>query len=43
VADGWVTLTGDVSYQFESDAVFEDVTGLLGVVGVTNQIRVTTP
>jgi hypothetical protein len=24
VADGWVTLTGDVSYQFESDAAFED-------------------
>jgi osmotically-inducible protein OsmY len=43
VADGWVTLTGDVSYQFESDAAFEDVAGLLGVVGVTNQIRVTTP
>ncbi|WCB93118.1 hypothetical protein DSM104299_01820 [Baekduia alba] len=43
VTDGWVTLKGDVSYQFESDAAFEDVAGLLGVVGVTNQIRVTTP
>jgi osmotically-inducible protein OsmY len=43
VSDGWVTLTGDVSYQFESDAAFDDVAGLLGVVGVTNKIRVTTP
>ena len=43
VDDGWVTLTGDVSYQFESDAAFEDVADMLGVVGVTNSIRVTTP
>jgi osmotically-inducible protein OsmY len=43
VEDGWVTLTGDVSYQFESDAAFEDVADMLGVVGVTNNIRVTTP
>jgi osmotically-inducible protein OsmY len=43
VDDGWVTLTGDVSYQFESDAAFEDVADMLGVVGVTNDIRVTTP
>ena len=43
VDDGWVTLTGDVSYQFESDAAFEDVADMLGVVGVTNNIVVTTP
>ena len=43
VDDGWVTLTGDVSFQFESDAAFEDVADMLGVVGVTNEIRVTTP
>jgi osmotically-inducible protein OsmY len=43
VSDGWVTLTGDVSYPFESTAAFEDVAGLLGVVGVTDKIRVTTP
>jgi osmotically-inducible protein OsmY len=42
VSDGWVTLTGDVSYQFESNAAFEDVAGLLGVLGVTNKIRVIT-
>ena len=43
VGDGWVTLTGDVSYQFQSNAAYEDVAGLYGVVGVTNEIRVTTP
>jgi osmotically-inducible protein OsmY len=43
VDDGWVTLKGDVSYQFESNAAYEDVAGLYGVVGVTNEIRVTNP
>ena len=43
VGEGWVTLTGDVSYQFESDAAFEDVADMLGVVSVTSSIRVTTP
>jgi osmotically-inducible protein OsmY len=43
VNDGWVTLTGDVSYQFESDAAYDDVSGLTGVVGVTNEIRVINP
>jgi osmotically-inducible protein OsmY len=43
VDSGWVTLSGDVSYQFESDAAFQDVADMLGVVGVTNEIRVTTP
>jgi osmotically-inducible protein OsmY len=43
VDDGWVTLKGNVSYQFESNAAYEDVAGLYGVVGVTNEIRVTNP
>jgi osmotically-inducible protein OsmY len=43
VRDGWVKLTGDVTYQFESDAAFEDVAGLFGVLGVTNEIRVIKP
>ncbi len=43
VKDGWVTLKGEVSYQFESDAAYDDVAGLLGVVGVTNEINVVTP
>jgi osmotically-inducible protein OsmY len=43
VQDGWVTLKGDVSYQFESDAAYADVSRLYGVAGVTNEIRVTNP
>jgi osmotically-inducible protein OsmY len=42
VKDGWVTLKGDVGYQFESDAAFDDIAGLHGVVGITNEIRVAT-
>jgi osmotically-inducible protein OsmY len=36
-------LKGDVSYQFESDAAYEDVASLYGVIGVTNEITVTNP
>jgi len=43
VHEGWVTLKGDVSYQFESDAAYDDVASMLGVYGVTNEIRVTNP
>jgi osmotically-inducible protein OsmY len=41
VEDGWVTLKGDVSYQFQSDNAFDDVASLYGVTGITNEIRVT--
>jgi osmotically-inducible protein OsmY len=40
VRDGWVTLKGDVRHQYQSDAAFEDVACLYGVVDVTNKIRV---
>jgi osmotically-inducible protein OsmY len=40
VQDGWITLKGDVSYQFESDAAYDDVATLYGVYGVTNEIKV---
>jgi osmotically-inducible protein OsmY len=43
VNDGWVTLKGDVSYQFESDAAYDDVASLYGVLGVTNEITVSNP
>jgi osmotically-inducible protein OsmY len=43
VHDGWVTLKGDVSYQFESDAAYDDVASLYGVFGVTNEITVSNP
>jgi osmotically-inducible protein OsmY len=42
VRDGWVTLKGDVAHQFESDAAYDDMAGLDGVVGITNEIRVAT-
>ena len=38
VEDGWITLKGDVSFQFESDAAYDDVASLYGVYGVTNEI-----
>jgi osmotically-inducible protein OsmY len=40
VDDGWVTLKGDVDYQFQSDLAFDDVSRLYGVTGVTNEIKV---
>ena len=40
VDDGWITLTGDVEFQFQSDLAFDDVAGLYGVIGVTNEIKV---
>jgi len=40
VDDGWITLKGDVEFQFQSDLAFDDVAGLYGVVGVTNEIKV---
>ena len=43
VDDGWVTLKGNVSYQFESDAAYADVASLYGVLGVTNEIVVSNP
>ena len=42
VSDGWVTLSGDVTYQFECDAAYDDVASLVGVFGVTNDITVNT-
>ena len=43
VNDGWLTLTGEVTYQFESDAAYDDVADLFGVVGVSNEIKVVNP
>jgi osmotically-inducible protein OsmY len=40
VDDGWVTLKGEVDFQFQSDLAFDDVARLHGVTGVTNEIRV---
>jgi hypothetical protein len=40
VDDGWVTLKGNLDFQFQSDAAFEHVATLAGVTGVTNRIQV---
>ncbi len=42
VDDGWVTLKGEVKFQFQSDAAFADVASLYGVIGITNEIHVVT-
>ena len=42
VADGWLTLKGEVKRQSESDAAFNAVSGLPGVGGITNEIKVIT-
>ena len=41
--DGWVTLSGQVHYQFQTDAAYEDVASLYGVYGITNEIVVVNP
>jgi osmotically-inducible protein OsmY len=42
VADGWLTLTGEVKHQSENDAAFDAVSQLPGVGGITNEIKVIT-
>jgi osmotically-inducible protein OsmY len=42
VADGWLTLTGRVKRQSESNAAFEAVSRVSGGGGITNKIEVTT-
>ena len=42
VADGWLTLKGEVQHQDESNAAFETVSAVPGVGGITNEIAVIT-
>jgi osmotically-inducible protein OsmY len=42
VSAGWVTLSGQVKHQQDSNAAFEAVCGLPRVGGITNKIRVVT-
>jgi len=42
VSDGWLTLKGEVKDQSATDAAFAAVSGLPGVGGITNEIRVVT-
>ena len=43
VANGWVTLRGEVGHQHESDAAFAAAAGIAGVGGITNRITVVSP
>jgi osmotically-inducible protein OsmY len=40
VSEGWVTLTGQVEWWYQKDAVEQDVRPLLGVRGVSNQTTI---
>ena len=40
VKDGWLTLTGEVDHQYQSDSAFDRVARLRGITGVTNEITV---
>jgi len=40
VKQGWVTLEGDVSWRYQSDAASKAVHRLTGVTGVSNRIKV---
>ncbi|TPG54029.1 BON domain-containing protein [Sphingomonas glacialis] len=40
VANGWVTLTGEVDWHFQKEAVERDVRQLTGVSGITNSVTI---
>jgi hypothetical protein len=41
-ANGWLTLSGRLKHQYESNAAFEAVARLPHVGGITNKIQVVT-
>jgi osmotically-inducible protein OsmY len=43
VSSAWLTLSGEVTHQWQSNAAFEAVAGLPGIGGLTNKIRVVAP
>jgi osmotically-inducible protein OsmY len=40
VKDGWITLTGEVEWQYQRDEAETAVANLIGVLGVVNEIEV---
>jgi osmotically-inducible protein OsmY len=40
VEKGWITLTGAVDWHYQKEAAEQDVRGLFGVVGVSNQTTI---
>jgi len=43
VSNGWVTLSGEVPWKYQSDAAYSAVRNLMGVKNVVNQIVVKSP
>jgi len=42
VEDGWVTLSGEVEWNYQSDAAYNSIRHLMGVKNVVNQIQIKT-
>ena len=40
VSHGWVTLTGEVEWNYQKEAATDDVRRLIGVMGVTNEVKI---
>jgi osmotically-inducible protein OsmY len=40
VEKGWVTLSGEVDWHYQQEAAADGVRGLLGVIGVSNEITI---
>lgn len=40
VEDGWITLTGEVNYEFQKEMAMTAVRHLMGVKGVSNQVTI---
>jgi osmotically-inducible protein OsmY len=40
VKDGWVTVRGEVDFQYQSDSAFERIERVRGVTGITNKLKV---
>lgn len=40
VEKGWVTLTGRVEWQYQKAAAEHDIRGMMGVVGISNQLTI---
>jgi osmotically-inducible protein OsmY len=43
VENGWITLAGELAWQYQREAVERAVRGLMGVVGISNQIVLKPP
>ena len=42
VEGGWITLSGDVEWEFQKQSVEADISNLVGITGVTNDIVIAT-